>query len=289
MRVETLTLLPEGFIPYQQWPEYNAIASISKFFRLKSVGVRPIGTQLTVWPLCFEEYMGDIEPDLSCWNSSKQALVRIIIWRRVMRKDIPRGWHLFSRKPDRTVGFTQIHPNEAYFIRWSKVARYDRRQWLTRYLNNTYVIENVSLEEFEEAYKKSTLGHLTRHDMSNSLRLKFQKDPTHITLWAARRTSDRKILAGIAIISSPTYHASFYYIGFFRREINKDPVMTGLVDHWFQWAQKKEIMFLHFGSFWQVGDPESWKGFSKFKEKFRPQYIVHPSSLHRFIFKAPFC
>ena len=90
-----------------------------------------------------------------------------------------------------------------------------------------------------------------------------------------------EILAGIAVLNSPTCKSSYYSAGFFMAGTEKLPLMTGLMDHWFQTSQSRGFRVVQFGNFWVPGNPSSWKGFSDFKAKFGAKIIVYQPLLFR--------
>jgi hypothetical protein len=97
-----------------------------------------------------------------------------------------------------------------------------------------------------------------------------------------RHIPSREVVAAMAFIDSATHKGSHYVCGFIQPAFAHVPAMVALVDHWHKDALVRGIRFLHFGRFWQKGDPEEWKGFSQFKSKFGLYYISYPPALWRF-------
>jgi hypothetical protein len=107
----------------------------------------------------------------------------------------------------------------------------------------------------------------------------------HIDLWCARNIESNKIVAGLAVINSPTHASSNHFVAFMLDVARSDRVNLGLVDHWFKHSLENGITLLDFGIFWQKGDPKGWKGFAEFKGQFGITYISLPPRLFRFKFK----
>jgi hypothetical protein len=49
-----------------------------------------------------------------------------------------------------------------------------------------------------------------------------------------------------------------------------------MIDHWFQEGIRQGFTYLDFDLFWNQGDPEAWRGFSRFKSQFGIRYIRYP-------------
>lgn len=280
---ELIQTLPEGFVPYQQWPEYHTAADIPKILHPIAVGKNPTGTRRGIWPLFVEEYVSDTEPDLLQSDPDQTAPNRIIKWHRVVRQDIPHGWRAFLQTPSRIEGFAEVFPHDAYWTHWSESARRYRKKWTQEFLGKKYTIEPIPFEEFAASYKQGTISNTVKKIFLEKLALKLllSKDSETITLWGVRDIQTARVVAGMATITSPQHKASYYLCGFIHPAAEHDPVMLGVMDHWFGMAQKNGILFLHFGCFWKKGDPVSWKGFSTFKSKFGLQYIAYPPILVR--------
>ncbi|MES2202868.1 MAG: hypothetical protein V4474_00880 [Patescibacteria group bacterium] len=270
--------LPSGYVPRQQWPEYDITTTLLPRAHPRYVGS---GTRWGMWPLYFEEYVQQAEPVLS---PQRKDPARIVIWQRVVPLGRCIGWTQFSFKPAKLEGFSMLEPGMPYEKTWSESARRYLKKWRTQYAGTQYVIEPITYEEFAETYKDGTVY---KHAQEYQLRvvkalLGSPKSRQHTTLWGARRLDIGKIDATLVVVSSPSTHSSYYQAACIRRNIADAPLMIGLMDHWHAYAVTNGIKFLHFGGFWKPGDPKQWKGFSLFKSKFNPQYIAYPPALFRF-------
>jgi hypothetical protein len=282
---EVLSELPQGFIPREQWPEYLLTASPPPTFKPEAVGENPRGMRWGLWPLTFEEYITDLEPDLAVSDPDHLARNRIVLWRRLTRTDIPKGWHQFSKKPSRLEGIAEIK-NADYWRRWDESARRYRRRWVTNCLNKIYTIAEVPYEEFAHAYMQSTVVKKVGRETLNIAKRRIEQEKNELRFtecWGVRRMSDDMLMAGMVITNSPSCGGSYYLCGFYKAEVGEDPLMMGLMDNWFSISLKRGIRFLHFGGFWIKGDPKNWKGFSIFKSKFGLFYLYYPPLLLRIV------
>ena len=277
---EVVTKAPEGFIPYHQWPEYDLPSDAPPFLGPRLVGKNPVGMYRRIWPIVIEEYISDKEPVLSDSDPENISLNRVLLWQRLFREDIPRGWRALSKRSPQLEGFADLNTKD-YTARWSESARRYRRKWHKEFLGNGYTIERISLEEFLKSYMQSPIKKETKSMYEEMSKRKLKKG-AGLDIWAVRHTGSGEIAAGMVYITSPSCKASYYLCGFILEKYRDTPAMVGLVDAWYERSIKNGIRFLHFGRFWQKGDPEDWKGFSLFKSKFGLNYISYPTALWRF-------
>ncbi len=273
--------LPQGCIPYEQWPEFKLEALPQPFCSPEAVGHSPKGVRWSFWPLTFEEYVSDQEPDLSASDPHGTARYRFIMWQRITHTDRPKGWWRLSRTPSRIEGFAHIYPG-VYWRHWSKDARQKRKKWLTEILNKTYTTRTATFAEFEEAYKKSTVARSTLRESIKIAQQMEAVSPGAVTYKVAERMSDGVIKAGFAYIDSDHTQSSYYTVGFYHKDTQNVPLMVGLIDTWYRDKQTQGYRFLHMGQFWFPAKPRAWKGFSTFKAKFGLFYISYPPRLWRF-------
>ena len=138
-----LTKLPEGYIPREQWPEYDLPSDAPKFLGPRLVGKTPKGMYRRLWPIVVEEYISDDEPVLEDSDPEGIALNRVLIWQRPTRNDVPKGWRTLSKKTSRLEGFAEV-VEEEYWKHWSESSRRYRKKWHADHFNKTHTIERVS-------------------------------------------------------------------------------------------------------------------------------------------------
>lgn len=277
---EIVTEAPEGYVPYQQWPEYMLAADIPPLLAPRLVGKNPVGVYRRFWPIVVEDYMSDKEPVLADSDPEGISANRILIWQRVFSTKIPRGWRRFSMRSPLLEGFAHITDNE-YRAPWSESARRYVRKWEREHLGKDFVVEAISLETFLAAYRESDINKYIRSLYADMVERK-QKGGAHVRFIAARHIPSNDIVAAMALVDSPTHKGSHYLCGFIQKKYEHIPAMVGLVDRWYEESLTQGITFLHFGRFWQKGDPSDWKGFSQFKAKFGLHYISYPPALWKF-------
>lgn len=271
-----LTTLPSGFVPYHQWPEFDLLHYVLPHLEAAVVEGTPRGVRTGRWPIYFEEYVSDTEP---APLPDPKAPPRLLVWRRVVRADIPSGWQRLGWRASRLEGFAEIrgHDDE-YEAHWSESARRYRRKWLSEGIP----IESVSFAEFLNEYMESDLPLWVRKNYA-SIAERMHRGPQgkHIEMIAPRDPHSGRLLGGMMIINSPTCKASYYLCGFVASAAKDRPVMVGLMDHWFCASRERGYRFLHFGEFWLPGKSKHWKGFSEFKSKFGLSYVAYPPALVR--------
>lgn len=273
--------IPDEQIHYYQWPEFDLTVLPRPFLNPESVGILPRGVRWGWWPIIFEEYVSDKEPDLLHSDPHGTARNRIVFWRRLVRRDVPKGWYHFSKKPSRLEGYADLEAEPQYEIAWNESARRYRKKWLAEYLNKTHQLDAVSHEQFAEAYRSSTVAQKLGPNPLESIG--HWSSGGNVECIVAREISTNTVHAGIALLHSPTCKGSYYISGFVHPAAGKTPAMIGLMDHWYAQAQAKGFRFLYFGDFWLPGKPKDWKGFSQFKAKFGLAYIQYPPILFRFV------
>lgn len=278
-RMHTEAPLPDGYISPMDWPEFINIATVPSFLKPKRLNTLS-DSAWRLWPFSVESYHSDTEPDLSAPAPFPMPF-RIVMWQRKSYATArPKGWVALRRRPECITGFLHITGRTQYDEHWSDSARRDKKLFRTRYAQD-YRIETASYREFADAYVRGTIKPILKQLLlRGTLEPHVEKNPEQTTLWVARRNADNKIVAGLASLDSPTSSASYYLAGFYLKEVKMVPLMTALVDTWCSTSQRKGMRFLHFGLFYQRGDPRSWKGYSNFKAKFGIQYVARPPVLY---------
>lgn len=281
----SIVVPPEGFVPPLAWPEYGAISDAPSICRREEVGVHPRGIRWSLWPLTFEEYVGDTEPDLLESRKGNLAFNRVVRWKRVLRSDVPKGWMQPSQKTWAVDGFFPLPETGEYLPLWQKNARRDLSLWKKEFLEQTHTIEPITLAQYTEAYKQSIIARRVNqdrlHDLTRKLNLPIVQKNT--TLWGVRNMKTKEIVAGAAIIHSPTFKSSTHFAPFITLEGAKTYAATALMDHWFADALRRKDKFLVTTNFWYQGQPKGWKGFSEFKSHFGWQYVAYPPLLVRIV------
>ncbi|MDE2078767.1 MAG: hypothetical protein KGI73_00065 [Patescibacteria group bacterium] len=276
--------LPPGVTPPEMWPEFGILASPSPLCKTELVGTEPQGIRWSIWPMTFEEYVGDDEPDRAASAKGALARNRIMLWKRIARRDTPDGWHE-AKRPWRIDGFFELASTDDYLARWSHNARHDAKLWRRDFLDTHYIIENISFPEFRAAYRKSTAARALGTLMLDTLqrRLALPEREEHTKLWGVRNLSSGEIVAGTGALFSESARASVRECPFILPEARGTHAATGLMDYWFQEAATRGTRTLFSTDFWHPGEPRSWKGSSEFKSHFGFSYVAYPPLLWRFV------
>ena len=274
---------PPLVVAPESWPEYGRLADPLGFCAREEVGTHPRGVRWSFWPLAFEEYVSDTEPNLADSAQGELARNRVFIWKRITRAAIPEGWREVSKKPWRIDGYHDLGTGGDYTAAWHKNARREARLWREEHAARYDIVE-ISLEEFIGAYRKSMTVKKAGADLLSVLvRMHALPAQKHIALWGVRNKQTGRIIAGTATITSPTHKSSVRYCPFMLPEARHCYASIGLVDHWFAHAQKNGTQYLLFTCFWQPGDPKGWQGPAEFKSHFGLQYVAYPPELTRFV------
>lgn len=277
------TEIPPEFVPVETWPEYGYIAGPAPFCKREYVGDNHNAIRWSAWPLTFEQHIGDDEPDLEKSKQGELAYNRFVTWRRVRRADTPKGWHSSSQPAPQIDGVRLLNGNITEG--WGKNARHDARIWLEKHAGISHVIERVSLDEYDSAYRTSLIATRVNKQRIKYLRRKLAlpEVAAHTELWGVRDLSTNAIVAGTALIHSPTHKGSTHFAPFIHEEARRIYAATALIHHWFSRATERGDRFVATTNFWFPGKDKSWKGFSEFKSHFGWQYIAYPPELWRFV------
>lgn len=269
--------LPLSAYNLHEWPEF----CLQLLFRPNThpipVGTAPQGVRWHRGPLYVEEYRSDTEPQLI----DTDAPHRVVVWRRLTKSGPVPGWWQWSNKPEITIGFHVLN-EEPYWHQWKKTARYYRKQWLEKYANKQYVIKRISLDDFCVAYARSTVAEEIPTLEIERLKERMAHSASS-PLWGVIRLSDHQVVAGLAAIDSVENFGSYYSSGFYHASVRNDPVMTGLIDHWFLESAQRGIRILHLGIFLKKegGGTERGDSISLFKSRFVTDYLTYQAPLLR--------
>lgn len=277
--------LPPHLAPPELWPEYGAIAIPRTVCAREEIHANVPGVRWGLWPLYFEEYLGDEEPDLRPGMHGALAYNRMISWKRLRRTDIPKGWFLLSRRSWRIDAYRELPEGEHHTAQWNKNSRYNLRAWQELERSGRFRIEEVALDEFMQAYRGSTVDSKVGMHLAEILERKYAMPAVapHLSLWGVRDTQSGALIAGTGAAHSPTYRASIREASFITDAAKHIHASTALMDRWMGEAAAKGAASLFFTHFWQRGEPRNWKGFSAFKSHFgHLHYISYPPILWKF-------
>lgn len=275
--------IPVGndFTHRYQWPEY--LACVPSLARVPAeVLTTPLpGTRKRLGPLVVEQYTGDTAPEEQTPTLPYPHFV-VMEWQRVLTHQHPRGWHTVLFDYSITNGYTTL--TDTYQSTWSESARRDLKKM--QQLKDRYEIVTLTLEQCTQAYRKSD----TFRKIGSYLLDEFIKIATHspdsVSLWGVQDLRTNDIVAGLGTLDSKECKGSYYHLGFTVTQETSAP-MTALIDVWHDASVRKGFVYLHYGAFWRKGNPSSFKGFTGFKQKFAPWYLLSPLPLYKILFHFP--
>ncbi len=268
--------IPKNFAPYEMWPEYDWLATLPPICQREWVEGENRAVRWSLWPITLEVQVGDTEPDLNAPGRLKRP--RIVRWNRVNRTDVPKGWHT-TKYPWRIDAYHELSPE--YHTTWNKSSRRDLKLWLERHNNKTHTIEPLSIEEFRAAYKKSLTYKKIGGQQLACFLAKY--NPETFELIGVRNKTTGKIIAGTALLYSPTRNISMREVPFILPEARECFAMTALIDYWFARSLARGTALQYFSYFSHAGTPKSWEGFSAFKRQFGIVEVAYPPMLWRVV------
>jgi len=170
---------------------------------------------------------------------------------------------------------TEIPIEGDYTKNWSNQAKRHLKQWKKQ---NEWEIVEAALPDFIRAYKQSKQSPILKRFFISSLlsREKTQTECLQLFGVKLKNAPHKELQGGLAVLNVPEAKQSENIISFLLPLAKASQAGTGLIDRWFSESRTAGFNFLDFGVFWAPHDPESWKGFTRFKSQFDITYIDHP-------------
>lgn len=268
---------PSDFIHLFQDRNFLQSAFDGKYYSI--VGVEgAIGRRYAFGPFCIEYYTTDKEPELSLFKG-----LRLVIWNPITRTESIPFWKKIPFDTNSMVyAYIDIRDTDNYWKNWNRTFKYYCNSWAKQ---SKYAVIETSYEVFNSHYvsgaildrniKKAFSERMERHSL-------FQKNVTNFYL--LQDTLSQDIFSGIATVDSFFANQTYYITGFTRKDLAPPQAGLWLLKHWMDTSSKKGIRYGNFGAIWTEGQPEKWKGFSRFKAKFNPKHLILPKEYYRFTF-----
>ncbi len=219
----------------------------------------------SVGPFRFERRTSDKQPNVN------ERLTRIQLWQPIRAMQKPAGWRV-SPLPFtiRQTGYIDIR-REAYWEEWGSHAKRHRSSWVhQRELEITECSGNDVREmTFPSRFQQRVRESVQRH--GNLVRVFL----TH------SRHEPQKIVAALAVVDVPEIFTSIHLASFILPSIRKTSVGVGMICAWIESCRKKQFRFADLDIVWTPGDPNEWRGYSRFKLHFKPQLVRYPKPLFR--------
>ncbi len=267
--------LPDGYIPFFSCPEYlhREYDGRGRFEVVQAGSAWGVRTRLG--SLALERYVGLTEPVFT------RGRARVVAWDPI--HPLPRhpGWLWLPGGPwRRLTGYAPLWLEKNLTEDWSELAKRELKKWQTQ---SDIIVRVLDPEEYCRVYATSRKEASLIRIFSEAIRRKARTHGEHLKLLGAVSTSTKKILAGIATLDVPEIGTSIHVSGFILPFARHTPANAGLIYTWLSASQRQGIRFCDFDGFYAPGDPESWKGFSRFKSQFGTRYIMYTSSLWRIL------
>lgn len=273
--------VPAGFVHQMQSPDYLLGGWPADATNARLVGTPECwGMRWHYGPMWIEAYTSDVPPAIDETEPS-----RMVIWQPITKLGRPAGWHhSWIQMNPQQHGFADVTGKEEYWKEWSDHAQRQRKKWLK---DGRYDTVDVSYEDFVAAYNRTGKLPTMRKDFVRLLGRRIDRHGMNVRLFGSRDKETGEIISGLAVCDLPDVSVSMHLIAYIHPKHEKTAVGTGIIDHWYRHCQATGIRFPHFGLVWAPGDPNSWKGYSKFKRQFNLHLLRYPMPLLKFVRQKP--
>lgn len=228
------------------------------------------GLRTQLGPFAIDHFVSDREPP-----AGKDGPLRLVLWQPI-HEPTAEGWRVLKTHQFlQMTGFTRLDPGKPYIDGWSAHARRHLNRWNHQ---TEWEIVHPSLSAFIASYQKSNKPILLKLLYIRSLRKLERRQPGHVLSWAVKRrgVENAPLEAGFVALDVPEAKTMQHFISFIHPAAKDSGAGVGLMYAWFAKATELGREVLDFGTFWYPGDPEPWKGFSRFKSQFAITYVRYP-------------
>lgn len=265
--------IPAGFSDIRQAENYlRGLFSTGEVVRAKGI----LGIRQKIGPLCAEYYTSDEEPTPEPYEG-----MRLVIWDRVTSDHKPTGWHaMLPGVTLSTVVISDLKDGE-YWKSWSETARRYRSQWSSQ---TSYEMVPIDLDTFKKHYMVHGRPKNTRATIIGALSYRLSVDQEHVRIFGVREKATGALWGGMAVVDAPSASHSYYLFAFLDKEHAPTQAGHWMIIEWLKTCREQGIRFANFGPVWTPGEQKSWKGFTEFKQHFRPFPLTYKPPLFRFTF-----
>lgn len=268
--------IPEDFVHLLQDRDFLRGAFMGE--RREVVGVDgALGARLQFGPLCVEYYTCDQEPTMLPFRG-----LRFVLWCPIIRLTPPKGWSRSPLASGRMVfAYFDIRDKETYRKNLNRTLRTYFNHWAKQ---TEYRIKEVTHDNFSELYEKYAQPVRLTPILKKSMANHYIVSKDNFTFYVLESLRSGEVVAGVSGVDYPAIKQSYYMAAFTRKDIAPPEAGFWLLNHWIDKSRDKGISFTNLGVVWEKGRPKSWKGYSDFKMKFNPKYIVLPREFMKFTF-----
>lgn len=267
------TSLPPDYLPHdacRPFLERDARARGNQFVFLEQPGC--LGLTWHYGPLRFARFLSDTEP---IWDFPFPK-PHFFFWQRINTTSIPEGW-----KPSKLalhqsrIGISAIPPAGDALAHISSHAKRHVAAWKKQ----NWIIEPITVHEYWDVAFRSTLRFSHKKAFNDLLTAKMAGHGNRIGIIGARPASSNRFEAAFAYLNVPELRTSVHHVSCATRIGRDADAGTGLMAWWMKHLQSIEYRYADFGVFWTPGEPDTWKGFSRFKAQFCTQFHDFPKML----------
>lgn len=208
-----------------------------------------------------ESYTSFKEPILIPWCG-----IRVIFWKTKKQDSLPAGWKKWrGMNMGSTIARAYVHPD--FLQDWTANAR----RLVVSQRKKNISCSRVSVKEFAKEYHASKyLDPFLRHGFIRCIQdhVRVHEQDVSTLIFSSQ---DNEVLGGVVFVDYPDIKQSQYLISFLTPEGRNQSAGYAFIYWWYHEMLKKGLTGADFGIVWAPGDPISWKGYSQFKERFRPE------------------
>lgn len=234
------------------------------------------GTRRTYWPFCVEYYTGDKEPTLLPFRG-----LRVVVWTPISNIYTCKNWFRLFFDSNPSVYACVLIKNKNYEKYWSHKFRNFKNLWLKQ---QEYVIKKTDLATYQDTYSKYAVPQNTVERYRKRHERHYKLDEQNFHLYVLEHCVSKNVVGGIAVVNCPEIKQAYYLSAFTRKDIAPAQTSFWLLCNWMEEIASSGFHFANLGQVWTKGYDPSWKGFTQFKLKFNPAFIIRQRELIRFTF-----
>lgn len=223
-------------------------------------------------PLRFARFLTDHEPT---WNNTLPR-PHFLFWQRIAQETIPPSWkHSPIALHQSRIGISSIPQEGDPLLHISSHAKRHVQAWKKQ----AWVIEPITLHEYWDVAFRSTLFPGHKKAFNISLAEKIAAHGNRVCMVGARPADSVVYEAAFSFINVPEIHVSLHQTSCATTQGRAADAGTGLMAWWLEHLQQTHYRYADFGLFFTPGEPNGWKGFSRFKAQFCTSFHDFPPIL----------
>jgi hypothetical protein len=228
------------------------------------------------FPFIVEYFTSHLEP-----NIQSERGIKIVFWDKPIEQyenshkiNPQKGWlqarWVFSqsRPPTAYIDLTNLNISN-YFEGWGHTLKNHRNKWLSQIERKNIKLVKVSVSEFHDHYSKSSLKKKLRKFYGKQM-YDFAKSYGENIYFYLIYNERKEVIAGTCIVYDFETKQSIYQYVFTNKSNKYKYIGVGIIDLCIKHTFEKGFYFLNLTAVWEKGQPNSWKGLSRFKDQFNP-------------------